>query len=509
MRSIVFLALAAMLAGSSFAPTQEKKDPKDLPPIPTVDLKRKEPIEYSKDIEPIFENKCFVCHSGSIIESKFDMSTYAGVMKGGKRDASGSKAVVPGKSAESHLFLYCSRQKKPIMPPKSEEPLNSQEVTLIKMWIDEGAKAPTMARAKKKIIVDLPPALVKPVRAVAVAPDGKTVAASRGNQVHLYVLKSEPADAKKGIAKKDDWVFSKSLIDPQLKTPGGKEAKAAHISLVESMAFSPDGKTLATGSFQELTLWDIEKGAVKQHIGAVGDKPGPFADRVVAIAFSADGKKFATGGGAPTEDGENKIFDAATAKQILEIKNGHSDTVFGVAFSPDGKLLATCAADKFVKVFSVSDGKFVKSFEGHTHHVMGVGWTPDGKKIASCGADNFVKVWDFDKGEKLRDMQGHTKQVTQLFFVGKTPQFLTVSGDSTVRMWNAENGGNVRQYPGAADFLYSVGSSTDGTVVAAGGEDGVVRIYNGTTGALLKAALPPDAEPKKDEPKKEAPKKKK
>ena len=504
MRSLTFLALAILLAASSTAPTQEKKDPKDLPPIPTVDLKRKDPVEYSKDVEPIFENKCFVCHSGSIVEAKFDMSTYAGVMKGGKRGA----AVVPGKSAESNLFMFCSRQKKPIMPPKSEEPLTSQELSLLKLWIEEGAKMPTMARAKKKIVVDLPPILVKPVRAVAISPDGKTVAASRGNEIHLFAIKSEPADAKKGTPKKDDWTFSKSLVDPTLKSPSGKVAKAAHISLVESMAFSPDGKTLATGSFQELTLWDAEKGEVKQRIGAVGDKPSTFADRVVAIAFSADGKLFATGGGAPTEDGEIKIFETAGGKLVGDIKNGHSDTVFGVAFSPDGKLLATCAADKFVKVFSVPDGKFVKSFEGHTHHVMGVGWAPDGKKIASCGADNFVKVWDFEKGEKIRDMQGHTKQVTQLLFVGKTPQFLTVSGDSTVRMWNAENGGNVRQYPGATDYLYAVGCSSDGTVVAAGGEDGIVRIYNGTTGALLKAALPPDAEPKKDEPKKEEPKKK-
>ncbi|MDB5313213.1 MAG: domain, G-beta repeat [Gemmataceae bacterium] len=483
MRSAALFGLLALLAASSSAPTQEpKKEANAFPPIPVVDLKRTTPVDYSKDVEPVFANKCFVCHSGSVVEGKFDMSTHAGVLKGGKRGA----AVVPGKSAESNLFLFCARQKKPIMPPKSEEPLNSQEVSLIKLWVDEGAKAPTMARVKPKIVVDLPPVLVKPVRAVAVSPDGKTVAGSRGNQVNLY-------DGKKGD-------FVKALVDPQLKTKDGKEAKAAHISLVESMAFSPDGKTLATGSFQELTLWDVEKGIPTQRVGG-------FADRVVAISFSADGKFFATGGGAPTEDGEIKIFEAATAKPVGDIKNGHSDTVFGVAFSPDGKLLATCAADKFVKVFEVPGGKLVKSFEGHTHHVMGVGWTPDGKKIASCGADNFVKVWDYEKGEKLRDMQGHQKQVTQLFFVGKTPQFLTVSGDSSVRMWNAENGGNVRQYPGATDFLYAVSASTDGNVVAAGGEDGVVRVYNGQSGALVKAALPPDAEPKKDE-KKEEPKKK-
>lgn len=471
-----FVLAAAAVAGvsSGVATTQEKKDAKDLPPIPTTELKISEPIEYSKHIEPIFENRCTVCHSGSIVEGKFDMSSYAGVMKGGKRGT----AVVPGKSADSNLFLFCTRQKKPIMPPKSEEPCTPQEVTLIKAWIDQGAKAPTMARVKKKIVVSLPPAQVRPVRAVAVSPDGKVVAAARGNQVHLY-------DGKKGD-------HLKTLVDPQLKTADGKEAKAAHISLVESMAFSPDGKTLATGSFQELTLWDAEKGTVKERVTG-------FADRVTAIAYSPDGTKFATAGGPPAEDGEIKVFGAA-GKQEADIRNGHSDTVYAVAFSPDGKLLATGAADKFVKVFELPSGKLAKSFEGHTHHVMGVGWTPDGKKVASCAADNFVKVWDYEKGEKLRDMPGHTKQVTALAFVGKTPQFLTASGDATVRMWNADNGGNVRSFPGAADYVYCVAASADGAVVAAGCEDGVVRIYNGQSGALVKAALPPDAEPKKDAP---------
>ena len=99
-------------------------------------------------------------------------------------------------------------------------------------------------------------------------------------------------------------------------------------------------------------------------------------------------------------------------------------------------------------------------------------------------------------------MQGHQKQVTALFFVGKTPQFLTGSGDASVRMWNAENGGTVRNFTGANDFVYAVSASTDGAVVATGCEDGIVRVYNGTNAQLLKAALPPDAEPKKEEPKK-------
>jgi WD40 repeat protein len=99
-------------------------------------------------------------------------------------------------------------------------------------------------------------------------------------------------------------------------------------------------------------------------------------------------------------------------------------------------------------------------------------------------------------------MQGHQKQVTSLVFVGKTAQFLTGSGDASVRMWNADNGGNVRQFAGAPDFVYAVSASTDGAIVATGCEDGIVRVYNGTNAQLMKAALPPDAEPKKEEPKK-------
>ena len=71
-------------------------------------------------------------------------------------------------------------------------------------------------------------------------------------------------------------------------------------------------------------------------------------------------------------------------KVTSEIKNGHSDTVFGVCFSPDGTKLATCGADKFVKVFEIPSGKFIKAFEGHTHHVLDVGWKFDGKLLASA-----------------------------------------------------------------------------------------------------------------------------
>lgn len=476
MRSVIVLLL---LSTALWA--QEKKEAK-LSPIEPAKLERKEPIDYAKDVQPIFAAKCTVCHSGSEQKGKLDMGTFAALMKGGRRGV----AVVAGKPMESSLYTFSSHNKAPVMPPKSEEnPLTANEVAIFKLWIEQGAKGPTTTEVKTrpKVVLSLPPALVKPVRAVAISPekiDKAIVAAGRGNQIHLF-------DGKTGA-------FKSTLVDPTLKTADGKDAKSAHISLVESLAYSPDGKTLASGSFQEVTLWDVEKGTVKFRIGG-------FADRVVALAYSPDGKLLATGGGAPTEDGEIKVF-SADGKPAFEIKNGHSDTVFGIAFSPDNKLLATGAADKFVKVFEVPSGKFAKSFEGHTHHVLDVGWTADGKKLVSAGADNFVKVWDYEKGEKARDIQGHTKQVTRLAFIPKTQTFLTASGDASVRLYNADNGGQSRTFGENKDYMYAVASNPDGAVVAAGGEEGIVRLYNGTNGQLVKAMLPPDAEPKKEEPKK-------
>jgi len=468
-------AFVLALVSPAFTLAQEKKDAK-VEPIPEVRLNRTDPVVYEKEIEPIFANKCFVCHSGKELNGKLDLSAYEKLMKGGKH----GPPIAAGKASESYLYKLASRQMKPTMPPKDEVPLNPNELALLKLWIDQGAKPPVgMGLVRPKVVLSVPPAVVKPVRGIAVSPSNKTVAAGRGNQVHLF---------------KDTGEFVKTLTDQSVKTADGKPVSAAHLSLVESLAYSTDGKTLASGSYQEVKLWDAETGALKQTVTG-------FADRVVAIHFSADGKYFATGGGAPTEDGEVKIFDVA-GKPVIDIKPSHSDTVFGVCFSPDSTKLATCGADKFVKVWEVPTGKLLKSFEGHTHHVLDVGWRPDGKFLASGGADNSVKVWDYEKGEQSRTINAHQKQVTRLVFVGKSNTFLTASGDQTVKLWNVENGGNQKNYGGGTDFLYAVAASTDGKLVAAGGEEGVLRLYNGDSQALIKAVYPPGEEPKKEEPKK-------
>jgi WD40 repeat protein len=475
MRSLLTLCLLALLPCLVLA--DDAKDTSGgVQPIKVVALDRKEPVSYEKDVEPVLVKKCFFCHSGNVKEAKFDMSSYEALMKGGRH----GKPVVAGKAEESLIYLAAGKMKRPFMPPKTEEPLTPEELALIKLWIDQGAKAPAGVRERPKVVISVPPPSIHPVRALAVSPDKSAVAAGRGNEIHVY-------DAGSGN-------YVRTLVDPNLTTPDKKPVKAAHLALVDAMAFSPDGRYIASGAFQEVKLWDAKTGALLQTI------PG-FADRVVTLDFSPDGKLLATGGGAPTEEGEIKIVEVPGGKVVTDIKGGHSDTVFGVAFSPDGKLLATCGADKFVKVFEVPGGKFLKSFEGHTHHVLDVGWKNDGKLLASAGADNTIKIWDYEKGEQKQTIaNAHTKQVTRLVFVGKTGLFATCSGDQIVKEWNVDNGGNVRTFTGSPDFLYALGVSPDGAVLATGGEDGVVRLYNGNTGALVKALVPPgveEAQPKK------------
>jgi WD40 repeat protein len=171
--------------------------------------------------------------------------------------------------------------------------------------------------------------------------------------------------------------------------------------------------------------------------------------------------------------------------------DAHSDTVFSVAFSPDGKQLASCGADKFVKVFDVSTGKFIRAFEGHTHHVLGVSWQSDGKVLVSCGADNAVKIWDLDTGEQRRTITVFGKEVTSIHFVGDTTNVLGTSGDRSVRLMKTSDGGAVKNFNGATDYLYCGGATPDGKIIVASGQDSVLRVWSGESGQTIRNFDPP------------------
>ena len=203
-----------------------------------------------------------------------------------------------------------------------------------------------------------------------------------------------------------------------------------------------------------------------------------FVDRVLSLVFSPDGSLLAAGGGEASRSGQLTLWSVADGSLVHQFVDAHSDTVYGIDFSADGKLLASASADKFIKVFDVATKQFVRSFEGHTHHVMDVSWKSDRTTLASAGADNSIKVWNAETGEQARTIATYTRQVTSLAFVGLQDLIVSSSGDKRVFFHTPGNGNPAREFKGNADYVYRAATNAEGTIVAAGGEDGFVRVWN-------------------------------
>lgn len=213
-----------------------------------------------------------------------------------------------------------------------------------------------------------------------------------------------------------------------------------------------------------------------------GEKPdSPFVDRVNALRFSPDGKTLATGGGEPSRTGDIVLWDVATGKVTKSWPERHSDAVLSLDFSPDGKLIASGGADKAVRISDIASGKQVRLFEGHTHHVLGVSFRADGRILASSGADNVVKIWDMITGDRKKNIEGWDKEVTSLQFIGATDQILTSAGDNRVRLVR-DSGAEVRSIAGLPDFMHGAAGTATATVLIGGGQDSVLRVWDGTTG---------------------------
>jgi WD40 repeat protein len=260
-------------------------------------------------------------------------------------------------------------------------------------------------------------------------------------------------------------------------------------SPITSLAFPSSNELIATGADRAATVWALAaKWKLERTIGSA-DGPSAFADRVCALAFSHDGKILATGGGEPSRGGEIKLWKTESGELVRDLAEIHSDAVLSLDFSADDLFLLSGAADRMARVVDLATGKITRTFEGHSHHVLGVSWSPDNRAVATAGADTTVKIWDVATGDRKKSIEGCEKEVTAVRFIGIGDKLLSSSGDNKVRVVKPD-GAQVLAFGDVSDYVNAAAVTANGKIVLAGGYDSTLRVWNGADGKPLATFVP-------------------
>jgi len=456
---------------------------------------------YARDIRPLLKARCVVCHNQSMVSNVMAsgglaLDSYAALRKGVLTKTGARPILAPSKSDASELIKRLMATSPTRMMPKGGPPLPPAQINLFKRWIDAGAPAGAL---EKETPAGQPSLAALPMPANLGELEVRL--ATHIKPTPDLIQKDTPKDAALAFALK---------VGPLAK--------------VTALAFSPDGKRLAVGSYRSVLFWDTTTGKPAAWLTRL---PGP----VESLAFRPDGTLLAVAGGFPALAGEVRVYDAKTLRPVGPALTGHADVVYSVAWSPDGARLATASHDKSARVwewpsgkeskafrdaadpvtrvcfapdgkslytasldhnvrrYDLNTGQVIRTFSGHNEGVLALALSPDGKNLVSSGTEPNLRWWNPESGDTTRNSGGHQEAVNEIVF-SKDGKFLaSASADRTVRLWDAGNGGEQRALEGAGDWLYTVAISPDGKWVAGAGGDGITRLWEAATGRLRLSLL--------------------
>ncbi|WP_437680875.1 pentapeptide repeat-containing protein [Sorangium sp. So ce131] len=199
-----------------------------------------------------------------------------------------------------------------------------------------------------------------------------------------------------------------------------------------------------------------------------------------ALAWSPDGRRLATAG----YDQTVRLWHADTGQELARLE-GHTDWVLAVAFRPDGARLASAGYDQTVRIWHAGTGKELARLEGHTDWVRAVAWHPSGERLASAGYDQTVRIWRADTGEELAQLEGHARGVTAVAWHPDGRRLASAGDGNTVRIWDADTGKELARLEGHARGVTAVAWHPDGKRLASAGDGTTVRIWDVGTGQEL------------------------
>ncbi len=282
---------------------------------------------------------------------------------------------------------------------------------------------------------------------------------------------------------------------------------------VTALAVAPGGKSVLAGSqagLRQLSWPELKEGDRKD------GTPKTALAHIHDLAFSPRGDLLAVAGGAPAEAGIVEVFSTklkispdgkAKHRELKFRAEPQSDLIYAVAWSPDGRRLATASYDHTVAILDAASGKRLHKLQGHSRGVLAVCWLPDAKTLVSAGADNSLRVWDAERGRAVRPLDNHTAAVHALAVrpgdAGDAPPLVaSVSDDRSVRLWQPTIGRMVR-FARLTSAPLAATWSSDGRQLVVGCADGHVRAIDPETlevladakavdGRVLSVALPRD-----------------
>ncbi len=240
-----------------------------------------------------------------------------------------------------------------------------------------------------------------------------------------------------------------------------------HSNWVSSVAFSPDGLTLASASGDgTIKVWNLQS---QKPIATLAG----HSKVVYSVAFSPDGLTLASASG----DGTIKVWNLQSQKPIATLA-GHSKVVYSVAFSPDGLTLASASGDKTIKVWNLQSQKPIATLAGHSESILSVAFSPDGLTLASASFDKTIKVWNLQSQKPIATLVGHSDRVHSVAFSPDGLTLASASFDKTIKVWNWQSQKSIATLAGHSNWVRSVAFSPDGLTLASASEDNTIKVWN-------------------------------
>jgi len=413
---------------------------------------RTKPAPETRAAMRLLRDNCLACHNPEKQKGGLDLASRKGLAAGGDS----GPVVITGQPDDSELFKVLHADADPHMPPKKQ--LAPRQLQLVKDWIAAGAGWDQAAfdepntRGSVKL-AELPEAY-QPVLALALAPDGNRLAIGRGNRLLVHDLQATN--------------FPVLL------------ATNAAIDAIRSVAWSPDGQRLASGSYRELTV----RSAVD--FSVVWEAGSNLLGRVTALAFTPHGGALIAADSPTADAAQLRVFAADSGREI-GAWSAHDDAINALAISPDGGRVATAAGDKLVKLWELISHDEIARYEGHVGAVTGIGFNADATELLSVGGDKQLKVWDVKSREGVVTIGGKKHSFTAAAWSADGKVAVATDDDGrlyTFKEFQRHGGAQSsetareRQIGRWPEPLHIVAVNTNGTRIAAGGQDGVVRLVD-------------------------------